>query len=474
MEPQPLTRVLVANRGEIAARIIRACFDEGLETVLACSAADTETLAARLADHVVVIGPAAAAESYLDIPRVVQAALSTNCDALHPGYGFLSERPELVDACEDNGIVYVGPPAEIMRRAGSKLGARAVAEKVGIPTGAGSSGLADAEEAVAVARSLDFPLLMKASAGGGGRGMTILRSADEVVSAFNRSSIEAERAFGDGTLYLEPYVEKARHVEVQILADTHGNVCHLGERDCSTQRRYQKIIEEAPAVGLPAALVEDIRSAAVDLCRGLDYVGAGTVEFLVDAEKNRFIFLEVNARVQVEHPISEEITGIDIVREQLRIARGLPLSFTQDEVVVTGHAIECRLNAEDAARDFAPTPGSVTEWTVPSGEGVRIDTFMHAGAVVAPWYDSLLAKVIVHADTREEAIDRMRRVLAKIRIGGVSTTANIHQAILAHPEFAAAPVTTKWLEDAFLSGWEASATPSPAPATSSGASKGEK
>jgi acetyl-CoA carboxylase biotin carboxylase subunit len=449
-----IRRVLVANRGEIAVRIVKACFDEGIESVLACSAADTETLAARLADRVVVIGPASASESYLDIPRVVQAAISTECDALHPGYGFLSERPELVDACEDNGIVYVGPPAHIMRRSGSKLGARAVADEVGIPTGAGSGGLDSADDAIAAARDLGFPLLLKASAGGGGRGMTILRSEGEVKAGYLRSSVEAECAFGDGTVYLEPYVERARHVEVQILADAHGNVCHLGERDCSTQRRYQKVIEEAPAAGLPHDLVERIRSAAVDLCRGLGYVGAGTVEFLVDADKNRFVFLEVNARVQVEHPISEAVTGIDIVREQLRIAQGLPLSFTQESVVLSGHAIECRLNAEDTARNFAPTPGTITAWSVPSGDGVRVDTFVHAGAVISPWYDSMIAKIIVHAPTRTEAIDLMRRVLAKTRVEGVSTTADIHQAILAHPDFQKSPVTTKWLEDVFLPDWD--------------------
>ncbi|WP_072801514.1 acetyl-CoA carboxylase biotin carboxylase subunit [Rhodococcoides yunnanense] len=462
MDGRTIDRVLVANRGEIAVRIIRACFDEGIESVLACSAADTETLAARLADKVVVIGPAAAAESYLDIPRVVQAAIATGCDALHPGYGFLSERPELVDACQENGIVYIGPPADIMRRSGSKLGARAVADEVGIPTGAGSGGLASVEDAVEAARRLGFPLLLKASAGGGGRGMTILRTEDEVKDGYVRSSLEAERAFGDGTVYVEPYVERARHVEVQILADTYGNVCHLGERDCSTQRRYQKVIEEAPAVGLPDSLIGDIRAAAVKLCAALDYVGAGTVEFLVDADRNRFVFLEVNARVQVEHPISEAITGIDIVREQLRIASGRPLSFQQSDVHTTGHAIECRLNAEDSTRNFAPTPGTITEWTVPGGEGIRVDTFVHAGAVISPWYDSLIAKIIVHAATRDQAIERMRAVLARTRVGGVATTAPIHDAILAHPDFAKGPVTTKWLEDVFLPEWDADTATLPA------------
>lgn len=454
MADHAIRRVLVANRGEIAVRIIRACFDENIESVLACSAADTNTLAARLADDVVVIGPESASLSYLDISRVVQAAVNSGCDALHPGYGFLSERAELVDACKANGIIYIGPPADVMRRSGSKLGARAVADEIGIPTGAGTAGLASADEAAAAAERIGLPLLLKASAGGGGRGMIILRTQNEVRESYVRASVEAERAFGDGTVYLEPYVEHARHVEVQILADSHGNVCHLGERDCSTQRRYQKVIEEAPSADLPASLIGDIRSAAVRLCKGLDYVGAGTVEFLVDAVNEKFVFLEVNARVQVEHPVTEVVTNIDIVREQLRIARGLPLSFTQEDVSVIGHAIECRLNAEDARLDFVPTPGVITEWTIPQGEGIRVDTFVHEGATIAPWYDSLLAKIIVHAPTREEAVERMRRVLSKVRIHGVSTTADIHKAILSHPDFARAPVTTKWLEEVFLPGWE--------------------
>jgi acetyl-CoA carboxylase, biotin carboxylase subunit len=470
MPAKAIRRVLVANRGEIAVRIIRACFDENIESVLVCSTADTDTLAARLADEVIVIGPPSASQSYLDIVRIIQAAINSGCDALHPGYGFLSERAELVDACEDNGIVYIGPPAEVMRRSGSKLGARAVADEIGIPTGTGTEGLSSADEAVAAAEKLGLPLLLKASAGGGGRGMIILRTLEDVRASFVRASVEAERAFGDGTVYLEPYVEHARHVEVQILADTHGNVCHLGERDCSTQRRYQKVIEEAPSANLPAALIDDIRAAAVKLCAGLDYVGAGTVEFLVDEVNEKFVFLEVNARVQVEHPVSEAVTGIDIVREQLRIARGLPLSFRQDDVDVNGHSIECRLNAENARLDFQPTPGVITEWTIPQGNGIRVDTYVHEGASIAPFYDSLLAKIIVHAPTRKEAVERMRRVLAKVRIGGVSTTADIHQAILSHPDFARAPVTTKWLEDVFLPGWEndEALQPSSEPLTAAG------
>ena len=450
-----MKKVLVANRGEIAIRVIKACFDEGLESVLVVSAADRDSLAARLADRVVVIGPASAAESYLSIDTVVMAAITSGCDALHPGYGFLSERAELVDACEAAGITFVGPPADVMRRAGSKLGAREVAAAIGIPTGAGTNGLTTVDDAIAAAEKLNnYPLLLKASAGGGGRGMTIIRGADDLRKGFVRASIEAERAFGDGTLYMEPYIERARHVEVQILADTHGNVCHLGERDCSAQRRYQKIIEEAPSTGLPSRLVDDIRAAAVALARGLDYVGAGTVEFLVDVAKETFIFLEVNARVQVEHPVTEEVTGIDIVREQLRIAQGEPLSFTQDEVSLSGHAIECRINAENARGGFIPSPGTITRWTAPQGTGIRLETYAFEGAVIPPYYDSLIAKLIVHASSRAEAVDLMARALKKMDVRGIDTTIDLQSAIFADHEFQTSPITTKWLEEKFLPGWE--------------------
>ena len=450
-----MRRVLVANRGEIALRLVKACFDEGLETVLAVSEVDRDSAAARLADEIVVIGPASAADSYLSIERVVQAALNSGCDALHPGYGFLSERAELVDACEEEGIIFVGPPSKVMRRSGSKLGARSVAEELGIPTGAGTSGGTDLETAISDAEALDnYPLLLKASAGGGGRGMTIIRSADDLREHFVRASTEAERAFGDGTMYLEPYIENARHIEVQILADAHGNVVHLGERDCSAQRRYQKIIEEAPSYGLSPELVERIRAAAVDLARGLGYVNAGTVEFLVDVDKQSFIFLEVNARVQVEHPVSEVVTGIDIVREQLRIAGGAPLSFGQSDVRITGHAFECRINAENARAGFLPTPGTVRRWVMPQGSGVRVDTGMFEGAIVPPYYDSMIAKLIVHAKDRPSAVQLMRRALAKVDIDGIQATNDVQAAIFEDEQFAAGGITTKWLEEYFLPQWE--------------------
>jgi acetyl-CoA carboxylase biotin carboxylase subunit len=458
-----LKRVLVANRGEIAVRIVRACFDEGLESVVAVSEADRGSLAARSADRAVVIGPAAAAESYLSVERVVSAALATGCDAIHPGYGFLSERPELADACAEHGLVFVGPPADVMRRSGDKLSARAVARDLDIPVSTGSLSLASLDDAVEYAsENDDFPYVLKASAGGGGRGMTVVRDVDELRHGFETSVQEALAAFGDGTIYLERYVERARHVEVQILADQHGHVLHLGERDCSVQRRHQKLIEEAPAADLDPALVAGIRAAAVALAVGVGYVGAGTVEFLVDVARNTFTFLEVNARVQVEHPVTEQVCGIDIVRWQLRIAAGVPLAFTQDDVQIRGHSIECRINAEDPDAGFAPSPGTLTEWVAPAGDGVRVDTFAHAGAVVAPYYDSMVGKLIVHARDRPAALDLMLRALSKTRVGGVATTIPLHRAILGHPDFRASPVTTGWLESTFLPNWK-----SPADASSS-------
>lgn len=445
-----MRRVLVANRGEIALRVVRACFDEGLESVVAVSAADVDSMAARLADRKVRIGPAQAADSYLSVDRIVAAAKTTGCDALHPGYGFLSERPELAAACADEGIAFVGPPADVMLRSGDKLQARAVAADLGVPTGAGSGGLSTLDDAVLAAKELDgFPLLLKASAGGGGRGMTIVRGEEDLTRSFETSSNEAQKAFGDGTLYLEPYVERARHVEVQLLADTHGNVVHLGERDCSTQRRYQKVVEEAPAVGLPAHLVEAMRRAAVDLGVGLGYVGAGTVEFLVDVAREKFVFLEINARVQVEHPVTEMVTGFDIVREQLRVAQGLPLSFSQEDVVIHGHALECRVNAEDPVT-FLPQPGLIRDWLFPAGTGVRVDTHVSSGYRVPPYYDSLLAKVITHGEDRPAAIALMDRVLSRALVEGVPTTIPLHLAILREPAFQSGPVTTKWLEEEFL------------------------
>ena len=450
-----MRRVLIANRGEIAVRVVRACFDEGLESVVAASSADAGMLAARLADDVVVIGPPPAKDSYLVVERIVAAALVKGCDAIHPGYGFLSERPELAEACEENGITFVGPPAAVMRRSGDKLRSREVASSIGIPTGGGTGGLGSLAEAIEAATALDaFPLILKASAGGGGRGMTIVRGTADLERSFETSRNEALLAFGDGTVYLERYVENARHIEVQILADTHGNVVHLGERDCSAQRRHQKLIEEAPANGLPVDVVEGVRQAAVNLCRELQYVGAGTVEFLVDVARGDFLFLELNARVQVEHPVTEMVTGVDIVRAQLRIAQGEPLPFTQEQVVLTGHSIECRINAEDPVRDFLPNPGRIKEWVVPQGAGVRVDTYVQAGVSIPPFYDSMVAKLIVHGTDRPDALAKMDRALSHLRVSGIVTTQALHRSIVTNPEFAERPITTRWLEECFLPRWQ--------------------
>jgi acetyl-CoA carboxylase biotin carboxylase subunit len=452
-----MRRVLIANRGEIAVRIARACFDEQLECVAAVSQVDRDSLAADLADRALTIGPAAAAESYLSVDRLLAAAKLSGCDAIHPGYGFLSERPELAAACEEEGVVFVGPPAEVMRRAGDKMRAREIARGLGIPTGVGSDGLATVQEALAAAERAGYPLMLKASAGGGGRGMAIIDGPDDLRTRFPAARAEAQQAFGDGRLYVERYVRRARHVEVQVLADTHGSVVHLGERDCSCQRRYQKLLEEAPAREIDAGLIARIREAAVTLTRELGYVGAGTIEFLVDVERSEFVFLEVNARVQVEHPVTEMLTGVDIVREQLRIAGAAPLSFTQQQVTLDGHVIECRINAEDPHRDFMPSPGTITRWVSPQGHGVRVDTHCRAGTTVTPHYDSLLAKLIVHDTDREHALALASRAIARLHVEGVATSLPLLADLLADRRFQAAPVTTRWLEEDFMPAWSAGA-----------------
>ncbi|MFY9330892.1 MAG: acetyl-CoA carboxylase biotin carboxylase subunit [Candidatus Nanopelagicales bacterium] len=449
----PLQRVLVANRGEIAVRIIRACIDEGVESVAIVSEADRESMAAYLADQVVCIGPGNAAESYLDLNRVISAAVLTQCDALHPGYGFLAERPELVEICNENGIVFIGPSADAIRRGGDKVQARALAQSLGISTGAGSSALVDVDEAELIANQVGFPVLMKAAAGGGGRGMVLVEDASDIRERFASASNEALQAFGDGRLYIERFISRARHVEVQILADSHGNVVHLGERDCTAQRRYQKVVEEAPANFVAPAIRAQLHDAAIKLARGLNYVGAATVEFIVDAQTGDFSFLEVNTRVQVEHPVTEMLTGIDIVREQLRIAGGQPLSFGQSDVVLSGHAIECRLNAEDPEAEFLPSPGRVTRWIPPVGEDIRVDSHVYGDYVIPPYYDSMIAKVIAHSDDRTRCLAKMDRALGHMVIDGVSTNRNFLRDVIQHPDFVAGDHHTRWVEQEFLAGW---------------------
>ncbi len=452
MTSEPVRRVLVANRGEIAVRIIRACFDEGIEAVAAVSSADVDSLAARLADQFVWIGPAAATESYLCVSALVGAAIVTGCDAIHPGYGFLSERPELAEACTRHGIRFVGPTPEILHRGGNKVEAREMATSLGIPVGEGSNRADSLEEAVNVAESIGYPLLLKAAAGGGGKGMVLVSSEADLRGSFDRASHEAQQAFGDGTVYVERYVTNARHVEVQILADGQGSIVHLGERDCSCQRRYQKLVEEAPARALSEQLRRDLFEAAIALARELDYVGAGTVEFLVDLDRESFFFLEINTRLQVEHGVSEMVTGIDIVREQLRIAAGQRLSFRQSDVVIRGHAIECRINAESSARDFMPSPGTITRWTPPVGAGIRVDTHCFEGWQVTPNYDSLLAKLMTWGENREDAVQTMLRSLARFRIEGVETTVPLHQRLIGHGDFRRNTFNTKWVENTLLPG----------------------
>ena len=445
-----LRKVLVANRGEIALRVIRACAEEGVRSVLTVSEADRDSLPVSQADEVVVIGPARASGSYLSVGSVISAGLLTGCDGLHPGYGFLSERPELADACAQHGICFVGPPAAAIRRGGDKIAARELARSLGIPVGAGSGGLSTAGQAAAVAAEVGYPLLLKAAAGGGGRGMLPVWSPGDLADAVLRAGAEAQAAFGDGRLYVEHYVTDARHVEVQILADSFGTVIHLGDRDCSCQRRYQKLVEEAPATAVPDDLRRQIAGAAVALMRALGYVGAGTVEFLVDEQAETYSFLEVNTRVQVEHPVTEMVAGVDIVREQLRIAAGERLTLSQDDVRLSGHAIEFRVNAEDPDDGFRPAPGRIDAWAAPAGPGVRVDSHCYPGYLVPPHYDSLLAKLICHAEDRAAALALAARALDDFEVSGVATTLPLHRRLVRHPDVRDHRVVTRWLEQSFL------------------------
>ncbi|RZL89303.1 MAG: acetyl-CoA carboxylase biotin carboxylase subunit [Variovorax sp.] len=445
-----IRRVFVANRGEIAVRVIRACRSLGIEAVVGVSEADTLTLAARMADEVVVLGPPLAAESYLRADKIVEAALKTRCDAVHPGYGFLSERSSFVRACVEAGLVFIGPSADSIDAMGDKITAVTLAQKAGVPRVPGSGKLTDVAHAQRVGAEIGYPVLIKATAGGGGRGMRVVRDESELESLMSSASNEAKPAFGDDTLYMEKFIEHARHIEIQVMADSHGNVVYLGERECSTQRRHQKLIEEAPSPAVDEAMRRAMGECAVSLTRNADYCGAGTIEFVVDQRDNNYFFLEMNTRIQVEHPVTEMITGFDLVAEQIRVAGGLPLSFTQADVQLKGHAIECRINAEDPERNFLPRPGLISLWEVPSGEGVRVDSHCYTGYTVPPYYDSLLGKLIVHADTREQAIERMRGALAGLKVEGPMTTASFHDSVLAHEDFVNGKVTTRWVEETFL------------------------
>jgi len=441
------SRILIANRGEIAVRIIRTCRVLGIETILAVSQADTETAGARLADRTVVIGPPQSS-TYLNIPALIKTALATGAQALHPGYGFLSEKPELAQACADNGIVFIGPQAEHIRQMGNKLSARALAAQCGVPILPGSEKVRSYTDVLDVVGQIGYPVMLKAAAGGGGRGMKIVleEERDRLRQYFDEAYAEAAASFGDGTLYVERYVTNARHIEVQVLGDKHGGAVHLGERDCSTQRRHQKLIEEAGAPLLPEQSRGDLHDAAIRLVKNISYENAGTVEFVFDQDANKFYFLEMNTRLQVEHPVTEMITGVDIVREQINIASGGKLPFTQDDIRFLGHAIECRINAENPAEGFRPTPGVITEWELPQGPGVRVDTHCCNGYRFPFFYDSLIGKVIVHGADREYARLRMLAALNELKVGGISTTASYLARVLKTPEFAEGRVNTRILE----------------------------
>jgi len=447
-----IDRLFVANRGEIAVRIIRAAQALNLETVVGVSDADRDSMAAKMADRSVVIGPSQASLSYLDPRLIVHAARATGCDALHPGYGFLSERAILPRLCAENGIEFVGPRPETIAALGDKIEARNLAAAAGVPLVPGSSDIASSADARREADRIGYPVLIKASAGGGGRGMVIAHNAEEAEAGFVRASAEALAAFGDGTLFIERFVGQARHVEVQLMGDGHGNVVHFGERDCSIQRRYQKLLEEAPCTAMPDSLRKQLHDAAVSLAASVNYRNAATAEFLYDVQRQEIYFIEVNARIQVEHPVSEMISGFDLVQEQIRIAGGAGLSLRQEDIGVSGHAIECRINAEDPDRDFQPSPGEVTRWSLPQGDGVRVDTHIEQGSVIPPYYDSMVAKLIVHAATRSAAIEKLSAALDEFDVGGVATTIGLHRRIVRHPDFISNHLHTRWLESGFLEG----------------------
>ncbi len=437
-----IQRVLIANRGEIAVRLIRACQELGYATVLAASEADLGSLAAQLADRTICIGPPRSALSYLNIPALVMAAIGTDCDAVHPGYGFLAESPEFVDACTAAGLTFVGPTAEHMRRMGHKINAREHARTVGVPTLTGSTKLTSLADALEQAARIGYPVMVKAASGGGGRGMKIIDTDEQMAQTFDSAAAEALASFGDATLYLERYIANARHVEVQVLGDSFGSVIHLGERDCSLQRRHQKVVEEAPAPDIAPGTRTAMHDAALTLARSIDYVSAGTVEFIFDVDRGDFFFLEMNTRIQVEHPVTEMITGIDLVQEQFRIAEGRPLRFGQEDVQIRGHSIECRITAEIAGEGFRPNAGRIERWNAPIGPNIRLDTQCFEGYQVPVHYDSLLAKLVVYAPTREQAIERMASALGRFEVDGVRTTIDFLDYLIRRPEFGSGQVST--------------------------------
>jgi acetyl-CoA carboxylase, biotin carboxylase subunit len=439
-------KVLIANRGEIALRVIRACRELGIATVAVYSEADRESLHVRFADDDVCIGPPPSRASYLKIPNLIAAAEITGADAIHPGYGFLAENAEFADTCRASNITFIGPTGEQIRQMGDKATARRLAQAAGVATVPGSPGtIDDVDQALEFALGIEFPVIIKATAGGGGKGMRIVQDPEQFPQMFGLAQNEALAAFGNGDVYVEKYLEQPRHVEIQVMGDCFGRVVHLGERDCSVQRRHQKLIEESPSPALSPLLRERMGEAAVTLASNIGYVGAGTIEFLLDVD-GRFYFMEMNTRIQVEHPVTEMVTSFDLVKEQIRVAAGKPISFQGDGRYLRGHAIECRINAEDPYRNFQPSPGLITAYHPPGGPGVRVDTHVYAGYTVPPFYDSLLAKVIVHGYDRAEALTRMGQALDSFILEGVTTTIPFLAKVIHHPDFVAGKIDTKFLE----------------------------
>ncbi|MCP1145513.1 acetyl-CoA carboxylase biotin carboxylase subunit [Lysinibacillus endophyticus] len=439
--------LLIINRGEIALRILRTCKALGIKTVLAVSEADKESLPAQLADQVVVLGPANSQKSYLNIPIIITTARAVGVDAIHPGYGFLSEVPALAKACEENGIIYVGPKPEHIEKMGNKLVARSLAKECGVPILSGSEKVNSVDEIVKIVKQIGLPVMLKAAAGGGGRGMKIVTDESQIQSTFESASAEALSAFGDSSMYVERYIANARHIEIQVLGDSYGNVIHLGERDCSTQRRHQKLVEEATAPLISEQLREEIRQSAVKLAQSMNYQSAGTVEYIVDQDAGTFYFLEMNTRIQVEHPVTEMITNVDLIEEQIHVANGEPLRYSQEDILIRGHAIEVRINAEEPNEGFRPTPGVITKWQIPQGPGVRVDSHCYQGYKVPIFYDSMIGKLIVLGNDRDHAIRRMLAALDEFKVEGISTTIPFLKEVLSSDQFRSGKVNTKLVEN---------------------------
>lgn len=441
-----IRKILIANRGEIAVRIIRACREMGIASVAVYSEADRESLHTQLADEAICIGPAASADSYLSMERVLSAAITSGADAIHPGFGFLSENSKFAALCEQCGLVFIGPKAEVIQKMGHKSQARNTMIQAGVPVIPGTTDpVYHAKDGLEEAGKIGYPVMIKAALGGGGKGMRVSNSPEEFEHCFRTAQKEAQMAFGDGTMYLEHFVRHPRHIEFQILADTFGNVIHLGERDCSVQRNHQKLIEESPCAAISPKLRKAMGKAAVKAAKAVGYTNAGTVEFLLE-KSGKFYFMEMNTRIQVEHPVTEWVTGLDLIKEQIRIASGLPLRIKQEDVRLTGHAIECRINAEDPKKNFRPSPGEITELHFPGGKGIRIDSAIYSGYTVPAFYDSMLAKLIVHADTREEAIAKMRSALGEVIIDGIETNLNYQYEILGHPDYCSGEIDIEFIE----------------------------